>query len=98
MVVFRSAAICEIDTFMTELSRTITNCAAARMAIATQFTGPLYAADGQVRATLRQPGRIAAMGLGVCVAMRGTEPLVASSWTVDGTAAGSTSHTSVSSS
>ena len=31
IVVFRSATICEIDTFMTLLSSTITNCAALRM-------------------------------------------------------------------
>ena len=33
IVVSRSATICEIDTFMTLLSSTITNCAAARIAI-----------------------------------------------------------------
>ena len=31
IVVSRSATICEIDTFMTLLSSTITNCAAARI-------------------------------------------------------------------
>lgn len=36
MVVSRSATIWEIDTFMTLLSRTITNCAAARIATAVQ--------------------------------------------------------------
>src|SRR2546421_12116867 len=33
MLVSRSATICEIDTFMTLLSSTITNCADARMAM-----------------------------------------------------------------
>src|SRR3954471_19451817 len=33
IVVSRSLTICEIDTFMTLLSSTITNCAAARMTI-----------------------------------------------------------------
>ena len=37
IVVSRSATICEIDTFMTLLSRTITNWAAARIAIGTQL-------------------------------------------------------------
>src|SRR5262245_43313097 len=42
MFVPRSDAIWVIDTFMTELSSTITNWAAARMAIAVQFTPTLY--------------------------------------------------------
>ena len=33
IVVSRSATICEIDTFMTLLSSTITNCAEAKIAI-----------------------------------------------------------------
>src|SRR3954453_13961572 len=33
MVVSRSSTICEIDTFMTLLSSTITNCAEAKIAI-----------------------------------------------------------------
>jgi hypothetical protein len=33
MVVSRSATICEIDTFITLLSSTITNCADAKIAI-----------------------------------------------------------------
>src|SRR6185295_2416167 len=37
IVVLRSATICEIDTFITLLSRTITNWAAARIAIGSQL-------------------------------------------------------------
>src|SRR5689334_1291248 len=37
IVVLRSATICEIETFMTLLSRTITNWAAARIAIGSQL-------------------------------------------------------------
>src|SRR6478609_5641541 len=37
IVVPRSATICEIETFMTELSSTITNWAAARIRIAVRF-------------------------------------------------------------
>ena len=37
MVVSRSSTICEIDTFMTLLSSTITNWADARIAIGSQF-------------------------------------------------------------
>src|SRR3954453_12786229 len=40
MVVSRSATICEIDTFMTLLSSTITNCAAARTAIGSHTASP----------------------------------------------------------
>src|SRR6478609_4704154 len=36
MVVSRSCATCEIDTFMTVLSSTITNCETARMTITNQ--------------------------------------------------------------
>ncbi len=39
-VVSRSSTICEIETFMTELSSTITNWAAARMMIAIQLLNP----------------------------------------------------------
>ena len=39
MVVSRSATIWLIDTFMTLLSSTITNCAAARMAMGSQAIG-----------------------------------------------------------
>jgi hypothetical protein len=37
MVVSRSATIWEIDTFMTLLSSTITNCAEPRMTMGNQF-------------------------------------------------------------
>ena len=37
IVVFRSATICEIDTFMTLESSTITNCAAARIISGSQL-------------------------------------------------------------
>ena len=40
IVVSRSATICEIDTFMTLLSSTITNCADARIAIGSQSDVP----------------------------------------------------------
>ena len=37
IVVSRSSTICEIDTFMTLLSSTITNCAAARIEIGVEL-------------------------------------------------------------
>src|SRR3954451_9840135 len=40
IVVSRSATICEIDTFMTLLSSTITNCATPRMAIGSPSEPP----------------------------------------------------------
>src|SRR4029453_5164383 len=45
IVVSRSATICEIDTFMTLLSSTITNCALARMASGAQLTATAPFAD-----------------------------------------------------
>jgi hypothetical protein len=62
MVVSRSATICEIETFITLLSSTITNWAAARIAIGSQLVrilewyGPAAAADPADR-TVRSPRR-----------------------------------------
>src|SRR3954469_2116276 len=46
MVVSRSATICEIDTFMTLLSSTITNCAEARTVIGSQAGADVDAPAG----------------------------------------------------
>jgi hypothetical protein len=60
IVVPRSDAIWEIETFMTLLSSTITNCAEARMTRAIHFMPALYAAGRWLwtpdRATDRQVG------------------------------------------
>ncbi len=46
IVVSRSATICEIDTFMTLLSSTITNCAEARMPSGSHSAQPRNVAPG----------------------------------------------------
>ena len=59
IVVSRSATICEIDTFMTLLSSTITNCAAAKTVIGSQARAdrlhfPIVEFRG--RAAMARPG------------------------------------------
>jgi len=56
MVVWRSLTICEIDTFMTLLSSTITNCAAASTAIGSLLVLDL-ASLSAIRSMLLAPGR-----------------------------------------
>jgi hypothetical protein len=50
VVVSRSATICEIDTFMTLLSSTITNCADARIAMGSP--SPVRASSGRALSPL----------------------------------------------
>ena len=64
IVVSRSATICEIDTFMTLLSSTITNCADAKIAIGSPRPVLLSSelADGHVvTVSARSRARSAAM-------------------------------------
>src|SRR5262245_42248097 len=58
MVVSRSATICEIDTFMTLLSSTITNCAAARIVIGSQLRIAAWYASDAVEAGRRRMGKV----------------------------------------
>ena len=51
IVVSRSATICEIDTFMTLLSSTITNCADARMMMGSHSADRVTSSDGAGRLT-----------------------------------------------